>query len=109
MLCKLQFKIQIVMLQVCMRTWTYVTVWMCQQHFSSVYAMAMQSADSWISDAANTAELTIVGGYSRKGELTLIPDVSGLRQQCLSLHYDTPYAGHLGRESTKRLIVQTHW
>ena len=67
------------------------------------------AADSWFSDAANTAELTVVGGYWRKGELILIPDVGDLRQQCLSLHHDTPYAGHLGRDRTKRLIMQIYW
>ena len=67
------------------------------------------AADPWFSVAANTAELTHVGGYWRKGELNMIPDVSDLRQQCLSLHHDTPYAGHLGRDRTKRLIMQTYW
>jgi len=38
-----------------------------------------------------------------------VPDASELRKQCLSLHLDTPYAGHLGRDRTKRLIMQTYW
>ena len=65
--------------------------------------------DPWFADASNTAELTFIGGYWRKGELIMIPDVSDLRRQCLSLHHDTPYAGHLGRDRTKRLIMQTYW
>ena len=52
--------------------------------------------DPWFSDAANTAELTFIGGYWRTGELIMTPDVGDLRQQCLSLHHDTPYAGHWG-------------
>ncbi len=38
-----------------------------------------------------------------------MPDASDLRKQCLSLHHDAPYAGHLGRDRTKRLIMQTYW
>ena len=30
-----------------------------------------------------------------------MPDPCDLRKQCLSLHHDTPYAGHLGRDRTK--------
>lgn len=36
-------------------------------------------------------------------------DVHDLRQQCLSLHHDTPYAGHLGRDRTAHLVQQTYW
>ena len=32
-----------------------------------------------------------------------------LRQQCLSLHHDTPYAGHSGRDRTAHLVQQTYW
>ena len=49
------------------------------QHVRNGYA-----ADPWFSVAANTAELNHVGGYWRKGELIMTPDVSDLRQQCLS-------------------------
>ena len=38
-----------------------------------------------------------------------MPDAGDLRKQCLSLHHYTPYAGHLGRDRTKRLIMQTYW
>lgn len=65
--------------------------------------------DPWFADAANTAELTFIGDYWRKGELIMIPDMSDLRMQCLSLHHDTPYAGHLRRDRTNRLIMQTKW
>ncbi len=58
---------------------------------------------------ANTKDLTFVGGYWIKGELIIVPDASDLREQCLSLHHDTPYAGHLGRDRTKPLIMQTYW
>ena len=32
-----------------------------------------------------------------------------LRQKCLSLHHDTPFAGHLGRDRTMQLVLQTYW
>ena len=67
------------------------------------------AAHPWLSVAADTAELSHVGGYWRAGELIVIPDVSDLHQQCLSLHHNTPYAGHLGRDRTKRLDMQTCW
>ena len=35
-------------------------------------------------------------------------DAGDLRQQCLSLHLDTPYAGRLGRDTTFRLVNQTY-
>ena len=31
------------------------------------------------------------------------------RQKCLSLHHDTPFAGHLGRDCTMQLVLQTYW
>jgi len=34
-----------------------------------------------------------------------VPDIGDLRQQCLSLHNNTPYAGHLGRDRT---VKQTY-
>ena len=63
------------------------------------------AADPWFANEANTKDLTFIGGYWRKGELIIVPDASDLRKQCLSLHHDTPYAGHLGRDRTKRLIM----
>jgi len=66
------------------------------------------SADPWFADDANTKDLTFVGEYWRRGELIIVPDDGDLRMRCMSLHHDTPYAGHLGRDRTKRLIMQTY-
>ena len=38
-----------------------------------------------------------------------MPNVHDLRQQCLSLHHETPYAGHLGRDRTAHLVQKTYW
>ncbi len=67
------------------------------------------AADPWFANEANTKDLTFIGGHWRKGELIIVPDASDLRKQCLTLHHDAPYAGHLGRDRTKRLIMQTYW
>ena len=65
--------------------------------------------DPYFANEHNTSEYTFVGGYWRKGELIIVPDVHDLRRQCLSLHHDTPYAGHLGRDRTAHLVQQTYW
>ena len=65
--------------------------------------------DPYFADEHTTSGYTFVGGYWRKGELIIVPDVHELRQQCLSLHHDTPYAGHLGRDRTAHLVQQTYW
>ena len=67
------------------------------------------SADPWFADDANTKDFTYVGEYWRRGELIIVPDTGDLRTMCMSLHHDTPYAAHLGRDRTKRLIMQTCW
>lgn len=36
-------------------------------------------------------------------------DIGDLRQQSLSLHHDTPYAGNSGRDRTAHLVMQTYW
>ncbi len=38
-----------------------------------------------------------------------MPDAEDLRQKCLSVHHDTPFAGHLGRDRTVQLMLQTNW
>jgi len=64
--------------------------------------------DPYFADEQNTKGYSFVGGYWRNGELIVVPDVGDLRQQCLSLHHDTPYAGHLGRDRTVYLVKQTY-
>ena len=57
----------------------------------------------------NTAGLDFSDGVWRKGSLIVVPDVGDLRQKCLSLHHDTPFAGHLGRDRTVQLVMRTYW
>lgn len=60
--------------------------------------------DAWF---ANTVNLTVVRGYWRKDGLIFVP--SAVRSECASLHHDTHWAGPLGRDRTKQLIMQTYW
>ena len=58
--------------------------------------------DPYFKDKQKTSGYTSVGGYWRKDQMILVPDVADLRQQRLSLHHDTPYAGQLG-------VGRTYW
>lgn len=65
--------------------------------------------DPYFADEQKTTGYTFVGGHWRKDQMILVPDAGDLRQQCLSLHHDTPYAGHLGVARTVHLVKQTYW
>ena len=39
----------------------------------------------------------------------MVPDADELRQKCLSVHHDTPFAGHVDRDCTVHLVLQTYW
>ena len=39
----------------------------------------------------------------------MVPDAEDLRQKCLSLHHDILFAGHLERDRTMQLVLQTYW
>ena len=43
------------------------------------------------------------------GERAILPDVDDLRMRYLSLHHDTPFAGHLGCDRTLQLVQQSFW
>lgn len=51
----------------------------------------------------------MVGGCWCKDELIVGPDVRDLRQQCLSPHHDSVYAGQLGHDRTAHRVQQTYW
>ena len=52
------------------------------------------ASDKWFDNAKHTEQLTFAGGVWSKDSLVVVPDVDDLRQRCLSLHHDTPFAGH---------------
>ena len=39
----------------------------------------------------------------------MVPDADELWQKCLSVHHDTPFAGHVDRDCTVHLVLQTYW
>ena len=55
------------------------------------------ASDEWFANEKNTAALTFSDGVQCRGSQIAVPDADDLRQKCLSVHHDTPFAGHLGR------------
>ena len=51
--------------------------------------------DDFFAHAHNLRGLIFSQGYWKKGNMIVVP-VGDLRQRCISLHHDAPYAGHLG-------------
>ncbi|KAL3153599.1 hypothetical protein ABBQ32_14155 [Trebouxia sp. C0010 RCD-2024] len=67
------------------------------------------ASDKWFDNAKHTEQLTFADGVWSKDNLVVVPDVDDLRQRCLSLHHDTPFAGHLGHDRTVQLVQQCFW
>lgn len=67
------------------------------------------ACDKWFGDEKNTADLISSEGMWKKNGLIVVPDVADLRERCLYLHHDTPFAGHLGRDRTMHFVQQTDW
>ena len=61
------------------------------------------ACDKWFEDEKNTAHLTFSEDLWKKNGLIVGPDVADLRERCLYLHHDTPFAGHSG------VILQCIW
>ena len=68
-----------------------------------------RAGDQWCADEKHTAALTFSDGVWQRGSQIVMPDAENLRQKCLSLHHDTPFAGHLGHDRTTQLVLHTHW
>jgi len=50
------------------------------------------------------------GSILRPGEWAVaVPDVDGLRDECIRLCHDTPYGGHFGRGKTYHLLRRSFW
>ena len=67
------------------------------------------ASDEWSADEKNTAALTFSDGVWCRGSQIVVPDADELRQKCLSVHHDTPFAGHVDRDCTVHLVLQTYW
>jgi len=67
------------------------------------------ASDEWFADEKLTAALTFSDGVWCRGSQIVVPDAENLRQNCLSAHHDTRFAGHLGRDRIVQLVLQTYW
>lgn len=64
--------------------------------------------DQWFADPKHTKNLKWTGQFWTKHNLIVIPNVKSLRRECLLMHHDSPYSGHIGRDRTLHLI-QRHF
>ena len=65
--------------------------------------------DPWFKDSDNLKDLSFVDGVYRRGELVVVPDHGGLRNDILYEIHDTKYAGHLGRRKTRAALAERYW
>ena len=65
--------------------------------------------DPYFKDSRKTRQLSFDGSYWRRKTSIVVPNYSGLREQCIRLHHDLPYSGHLGRDRTLDLISRHYW
>ena len=65
--------------------------------------------DPYFKDSRKTRQLSFDGSYWRRKTSIAVPNYSGLREQCIRLHHDLPYSGHLGRDRTLDLISRYYW
>ena len=82
-------------------------IWDTVHSVASIYRYSYQSClSSWctISDENATKPFTVKDNLWFRDALLIVPDVYDLRKRCISLHHDTPYAGHLGLKRTLDLV-----
>ena len=65
--------------------------------------------DPYFKDNRQTRKLQFDGSFWRRKSAIVIPKVGSLRNQCIALHHDAPYAGHLGRDRTLHSISRHYW
>ena len=65
--------------------------------------------DPHFKDNRQTRKLQFDGSFWRRKSAIVIPKVGSLRKQCIALHHDAPYAGHLGRDRTLHSISRHYW
>ena len=65
--------------------------------------------DPWFDMEGNTKGLWFKNGlWYRENKIT-VPNVGTLRMEGISLHHDTPYAGHTGRDRTLEQLKRYLW
>ena len=65
--------------------------------------------DPWFAESRNTSKLTRRTGLWYHADAIAIPDVGGLRLECLEQCHDDPMAGHFSATRTRELLSRTYW
>jgi len=63
--------------------------------------------DKW--GLAREGDLLWKGGEDDEADALVIPNVSGLREECILLCHDSPYGGHFGMSKTLHLLKRCFW
>ena len=81
-------------------------------HLDDVFLQQVKAAyshDEWFKQSKNTHSLKEQHDMWFKGEALVIPNVGGLRNECLQECHDNPYAGHFGVAKTRKLLERYYW
>jgi hypothetical protein len=65
--------------------------------------------DPLFSDDLKTRKYIFDGQFWRWNSRIIIPNSGNLRIQCIALHHDSVYSGHLGKIRTQDLILRHYW
>ena len=64
--------------------------------------------DPWFQNPQNVAKMVHENDFWTRGGLLVVPDANDLRSKLISMHHDTPFAGHFMKEKTVQLIRQRY-
>jgi hypothetical protein len=70
---------------------------------------ASYSQESLFSDELKTRKFSFDSQYWRRGPCIIVPNFGDLRRECISMHHDAVYSGHLGKDRTLDLILRHYW
>ena len=65
--------------------------------------------DHFFSIEKNLLSLAKRDDFWWRQELICVPNSGSLRTDCIRLHHDPPYVGHLGRDKTVKLVLRQFW
>ena len=65
--------------------------------------------DDWFWNPRNTRALSFENKLWLREGLVVVPNANDLRSKLMSLHHDTPIAGHFARDKTVHFIRQNYW
>lgn len=65
--------------------------------------------DQYFSKQGNLTPFVLDDGLYWRSHQLVIPNYQQLRQRCLELTHDAPWAGHFGRDKTSALVTSLYW